>query len=150
MAKIILSLAAGALLSGCAAITPLSSLLSTPGSGPPPLQVHDQTSVTLAEDNFMLVKTNVSARSRGFSLLGLITIVPPTLTKAMNGLYEQSDMRVGKPQTLAHLIIERANTYWILFGIPEVDVRADVVEFKPAAKPEPKSEPVTPAGDTVR
>ena len=63
----------------------------------------------------------------------------------MNALYAQSDMRVGKPQTLAHLIIERANTYWILFGIPEVDVRADVVEFKPAAKPELKSGPVVQA-----
>ena len=123
-------------LSGCASLVPFSSLLSTP-TGPPPLQVHEETSVKLAEDNFLLVKTNVLGRSHGFSLLGLITIVPATLTKAMNHLYAEAQMISGRPQTVSHLVIEQTSSYYILFGIPEVNVRADIVEFKPAAHEPP-------------
>jgi hypothetical protein len=48
----------------------------------------------------------------------------------MDRLYAQAQMSPGAPQTIAHLVIEQTSTYWILFGIPEVTVRADVVEFK--------------------
>jgi hypothetical protein len=116
------------LFSGCAAIAPFTSLLSTP-TGPPPLQVHEQTSVKLAEGNFTLVKTNVTGRSKGFSLLGIITMYPATLTKAMNHLCATAQMREGEPQTVAHLVIEQSTTYWLLFGIPEINVRADIVQF---------------------
>ena len=134
MARIILCLAGASLLSGCAAITPFSSLVIAP-TGPPPLQVHEETSVKLARDNFLLIKTNVLGRSRGFSLLGILTIYPATLTKAMSRLYAGAQMHPGQPQTVAHLVIEQTGSYWILFGIPEVDVRADIVEFKPEARP---------------
>jgi hypothetical protein len=127
------------LVSGCAAIAPLSSLVSAP-TGPPPLQVHEQTSVELARDNFILIKTNVLGRSRGFSLLGILTIYPATLNKAMNRLYAGADMVSGRPQTVAHLVIEQTSSYYILFGIPEIDVRADIVEFKPTVKRRPSKE----------
>jgi hypothetical protein len=81
------------LLSGCASVVPLSSLLSTP-TGATPLQVHDETQVQLTQDDFVLVKTNVLGRSRGFSLLGLITIYPATLTKAMSQLYARESPRL--------------------------------------------------------
>jgi hypothetical protein len=133
------------LLTGCAAIAPISSLISSPSSGTPPLQVHEQTSVKLARDNFVLVRTNVVGRSRGFSLLGLITIYPATLSKAMNRLYAAAQMREGHPQTVAHLVIEQTSSYWILFGIPEVDARADIVEFIPSVKTQPRpSAPESP------
>ncbi len=118
-----------ALLTGCAAVAPLTSLISSPQSGPPPLQVHEETRVSLAQDDFVLIKTNVVGHSSGFSLLGLITIVPATLTKAMNRLYGVAEMQTGRPQTVAHLVIEQTSTYWILFGIPKIEVRADIVEF---------------------
>jgi hypothetical protein len=118
------------LLSGCAAIAPLSSLVSAP-TGPPPVQVNERTSVELASDNFILVRTNVVGRSRGFALLGLLTIYPATLTKAMNRLYGSAGMQPGRSQSVAHLVIEKTSSYYLLFGIPEVDVRADVVEFAP-------------------
>lgn len=73
-------------------------------------------------------------RSRGFSLLGLITIYPATLTKAMNRMYTSAHMELGQPQTSAHIVIEQTSSYYILFGIPEVDVRADVVQFNPLVK----------------
>lgn len=134
MVKGILLVVPCALLSGCAAVAPLGSLISTPQSGPPPLQVHEETTVSLARDNFSLMKTNVLGQSEGFSLLGIITIVPPTLTKAMNRMYASAEMEPGQPETVAHLVIEQTSSYWILFGIPKIEVRADIVEFKPEVK----------------
>jgi hypothetical protein len=97
------------------------------------LGVHDQTSVSLAQDNFVLVKTNVYGVSKGFSLLGFITICPARLTKAMDRMYASAEMRPGSAQTVAHLIIEPSSGYWILFGLPRVEVHADIVEFRPQA-----------------
>jgi hypothetical protein len=53
-------------------------------------------------------------------------------------------MRVGDPQTPAHLVIEQTTTYWILFGIPEVDVRADIVQFRAEVKAPSGSETSPP------
>ena len=131
MPRALLILALGPLIAGCAAIAPLGPLLEgTPhGGGGQPLQVHEQTSVKLAQDNFVLVKTNVWGQSKGFSLLGFITIYPATLTKAMARMYASAEMAPGRPQTVAHLVIEQSSSYYILFGIPQVRVRADIVEF---------------------
>jgi hypothetical protein len=134
MSKVLVALAACLLLTGCASIVPLSSLLSTPTGGPG-AQIHDETTVKLNESNFVLVKTNVTGVSKGFSLLGLITIVPPTLTTAMARMYSSAQMQVGQPQTISHFVIEPSTTYWILFGIPRVTVRADIVQFFPIATP---------------
>ena len=82
---------------------------------------------------FVLVRTNVSGVSKGFSLFGIITIYPATLDKAMDRMYASAEMRTGKSQTVAHLIIEHSGSFWLLFGIPKVEVHADVVEFLPAA-----------------
>ena len=146
MARVILCLGACIFLTGCAAVAPISSLLNTPtGAGNPPLQVHDETSVRLASDNFVLVKTNVVGSSHGFSLLGIITIVPATLNKAMNRLYANAEMKPGQPQTVAHILIEQTSSYFILFGIPQVDVRADIVQFRPPSPgPPPRNPPLPP------
>lgn len=144
MVRLILCFAIASLLSGCAAIAPFSSLVSAP-TGPPPLQVHEETQVKLAQDNFVLIKTNVVGRSHGFSLLGLITIYPATLNKAMNRLYVAAEMHSGEPQTIAHLVVEQTSSYWILFGIPEVDARADIVQFKPPPPRRPPPQPRPPA-----
>ncbi len=133
MVKVLLTVAAFMLLTGCASVAPLSSLLGAP-TGPPPLQVHEQTSVELDEGNFSLVKTNVLGKSNGFSLLGFITIYPATLTKALGRLYSHAQMREGQPQTISHLVIEQTSSYWILFGIPQVIVRADIVQFNHEAE----------------
>ena len=120
------------LVGGCAELAPVGSLISTPRSGSPPLQVHDQTIVKLEEGNFALVRTNVMGRSKGFSLLGFITIYPATLGKAVNRLYGAAQLRPGEPQFVANLIIEHSSSFWILFGIPRTEVHADIVEFRPA------------------
>jgi hypothetical protein len=147
MIRVLLGVVGCFLLNGCAALVPLSSLITTPSSGTPPLQVHEETSVKLAEGNFVLVKTNVVGRSRGFSLLGILTIEPATLNQAMNRLYAAAQLQQGRPQTVAHLVVEQTSSFWILFGIPEVNVRADVVEFQPPPKAPPAPPPEQP---TVR
>ncbi|PWU13375.1 MAG: hypothetical protein C5B50_19375 [Verrucomicrobia bacterium] len=106
-------------------------MITPPSNESPPLQVHEQTRVDLEKDNFILVKTNAWGHSDGFSLLGFITIVPPTLNKALQRMYATAEMRPGSPQSVAHLVIEKSTSYFILFGIPKVQVRADIVQFRP-------------------
>lgn len=132
--SLILMVIIGVLVTGCAAVAPLTSMIGSPHGGAPPLQIHEETKVDLARDNFELVKTNVWGQSKGFSLLGFITIYPPTLTKAMARMYTAAQMRPGQPQTVAHLIVEQSSSYYILFGIPKIEVRADIVEFSPEVK----------------
>jgi hypothetical protein len=139
------------LLNGCAALAPFSSLVSLPSSPPAP-QVFEETRVDLGRDNFVLVKANVRGESKGFSLLGVITMSPATVTKAMNRMYASAQLRVGEPQTLANLVVNQSSSYWILFGIPKVEVRADVVEFNPLVRAnrdgKSKPAPAKPPDDT--
>ncbi len=55
---------------------------------------------------------------------------PATLSKAMQRMYAAAQMQPGQPQSIAHLVVEQTSSYYILFGIPKVEVRADIVEFK--------------------
>lgn len=143
MQKLIVLLGLALLVSGCAGVATMpfsspSSLMTTPSAAT--LEIHSQTDIKLEGANFVVVKTNVVGQSKGFALLGVITIVPAKFTKAMNRLYGQSDMQSGRAQTLANLIMEKSSTYLILFSIPRVAVRADVVEFiseTPVLLPQP-------------
>ena len=83
MIKALFILVAGALLCGCTAVAPVASSMAGPLSQQP-VQANTHTAVNLSEGNFVVVKTNVVGRSKGFSLLGLITIYPATTTKAMS------------------------------------------------------------------
>ncbi len=147
--RVLMLVAACVLMTGCAAVVPFSSLLSGLQSGPPPQQIHDETRVDLFRDDFVLVRTNVIGQCKGFSLLGLITIVPATVTKATSRMYASAQMQPGEPQTPAHLIIEQTSSYYILFGIPKVTVSADIVAFRPLVhgrernghKPPPRGPP---------
>lgn len=117
-------------LQGCAAVAPFASALPglSPGAN---IAIHSETSVKLQEGNFVTVRTNVVGQSKGFKLLGFITIVPATLDTAMNRLYAQAEAQDGRPQTLAHLIVEHSGVNVILFSIPKVTARADLIEFLP-------------------
>jgi len=142
MIRLLLALVAVAFLCGCAAAVPAVSsgagLFSQPAI---PVQAHTVTSVNLAEANFTVVKTNVVGNSKGFSLLGLIPIYSPKVTKAMERMYAQADLREGAPTTPAHLVVEHSTTFYLLFSIPEVTVRADILEFSPKAAPDNGSKP---------
>ena len=120
-----------ALAGGCAAGSALSagSVIGSPNAEA--LEIHNNTDVRLQEKNFIVIRTNVMGQSSGFSLLGILTIVPAKFTKAMGRLYVQAEMQPGRPQTLANLIMEKDATYYILFSIPRTAIRADVIEFVP-------------------
>ena len=125
-------LAIAALCGGCASGSALSvaSLMGSPNASA--LEIHNNTDVRLQEKNFIVIKTNVMGQSSGFSLLGVLTIVPAKFTKAMNRLYVQAEMQPGRPQTLVNLVMEKDATYFILFSLPRTAIRADVIEFIPA------------------
>jgi hypothetical protein len=133
-----------ALGNGCAAASalPIGSIVGSPNASS--LQINNNTYVRLQEKNFVMVKTNLAGHSSGFSLLGILTIVPARFEKAMNRLYAQAEIQQGRPQTLVNLIMEQDSVYLILFSIPKTSVRADLVEFVPAndtgsqARPPPK------------
>ena len=134
------------LAGGCAAAAalPLGSMMGSPNAAA--LEIHNNPDVRLQERNFVVIKTNVVGQSSGFSLLGILTIVPARFTKAMNRLYAQSEMQAGRPQTLANLVLEQDSVYLILFSLPKTTIRADVIEFIPATAPEIPARP--PPGKT--
>src|ERR1051326_7784966 len=109
MARVIFPIVCSIVMSGCAAVAPLTSVLEG-GHGAPAndLEIHTQTDVRLQEGNFSTVRTNVVGSSEGFKLLGFITLYPATLNKAMNRMYAQAEVEHGRPQTFAHLIVEHS------------------------------------------
>ena len=139
-------LAVGLLLSGCTPALPLGSSLSALVGGNPLTELHEQTRVDLSQANFVVVKTNVVGWSKGFSLLGCVTIVPATVSRATSRMYGSAQMGLDHgAQTVANVMVEHSSSYWILFGIPKVEVHADVVEFRPpAAGREDRTRPPAP------
>jgi hypothetical protein len=127
------------LLTGCAGVAASTVLSVLPGVSSQDLR--NQTDVKLSEGNFVLVKTNVIGQSRGFAVLGFITIVPAEFNTAFSRLYSQAGMESGKAQTLTDIAIERTGSYWILFSLPRCTVRADVVQFVPGTGAKPVTDP---------
>ena len=121
-----------ALAGGCAAVStlPFTSMVGSPN--PSALEIYTGTEVRLQDANFIVTKTNVVGQSKGFSLLGFLTIVPAKFTTAASRLYTQAQMQQGRPQTLANMVMEKDSLYLILFSIPRTAIRADVIEFTPA------------------
>ncbi len=121
-----------AILSGCAAAATLPAASSLLPASTGNAAFYGSTIVRLDQGNFQTLKTNLMGHSKGFALLGLITLFPAKFTTALDGVYAQSEMKTGHSQTLVNLVTERSSTYWILFSIPKVSIRADLVEFKSA------------------
>jgi hypothetical protein len=116
---------------GCAAVAPFASTLAG-GAPSASLEVHSQTAVRLSEANFVTLRTNLVGSSEGFRLLGFITLRPATVNEAMTRLYATAQAQEGRPETLANLVVEHSGIYVILFSIPRVTIRADLIEFIPA------------------
>jgi hypothetical protein len=87
------------------------------------------TRVDLTKKNFTIVRANAVGYSRGFYFLGFIPIVSPSYANAMTDLYQKANISEGKAQALIHVSQERSTLYLILFSIPRLTVRADVIEF---------------------
>jgi len=140
MLKFVLIAGLALVLSGCAAFSTLPLVSSLVPYGSANANFHTSTAVKLDQANFTTVKTNVVGGSKGFALLGLITLSPARFSTAMDRLYAQAEIHTGRPQTLANVVVERSSTYLILYSIPRVSIRADVVEF---VAPSPASPPRT-------
>jgi hypothetical protein len=123
-----------ALVDGCAAMAPLGSAVSSVNPAGT-VGVFNTTEVLLQQKNFVIVKSNVIGQSKGFSLLGFITIVPAEFNKAMSRLNAQADLKPGTPRTLMNLALENESSYFILFSRPRTTIRADVIEFTPSTQP---------------
>jgi hypothetical protein len=130
-----------ALCSGCAALSllPVSSLVGSPNANA--LEIHNTTEARLQEKNFIVVRTNVTGQASGFSLLGILTIVPARFNKAMGRLYDHAQMQTGHSQTLVDIVMEQDSINFILFTLPRISLSADVVEFVPSAALEGQSRP---------
>jgi hypothetical protein len=111
---------------GCAPVPPLPFTLP---SGAGQASVLTLTEVNLAQRNYRVVRTNVVGTSRGFALLGLITVKPPDATEAFARLYEAGGISEGKALALINVIQQSSAPYFILFSLPDITFRADVVEF---------------------
>ncbi len=127
MQKIILLFGLALLAAGCSSVATLPSAISSLGGSA--LEIHQNTDVGLSQGNFVVDKTNVVGQARGFSLLGFITIVPARFQTAIGRLYTNAGVEIGKPQTLGNVVMEKSSAYYILFSIPRVYIRADVVTF---------------------
>ncbi|MDD5411803.1 MAG: hypothetical protein PHF31_10390 [Methylobacter sp.] len=121
-------------LTGCAAVPALpllSGLIPAPGG----TQVLTITAVNLYKQNFKIVKANAIGSSVGFSFLGLINLKSPRYDEAITKLYQSAGVSEGKAQALVNVVHENSSTYFILFGLPKITVRADVIEFTDSAAP---------------
>ena len=116
------------LVTGCAPIPPLPFTLPLP-SGSGQASVLTRTEVHLAQRNYRVVRTNVAGTSRGFALLGLISVKPPNAIEAFARLYEAGGISEGNALALINVLQQSSAPYFILFSLPEITFRADVVEF---------------------
>jgi hypothetical protein len=116
------------LVTGCAPIPPLPFTLPLP-SGSGQASVLTLTEVNLAQRNYRVVRTNVAGTSRGFALLGLISVKPPNAIEAFARLYEAGGISEGHALALINVLQQSSAPYFILFSLPEITFRADVVEF---------------------
>jgi len=93
--------------------------------------VLSQTHVTLTGNNFTIVQQNIVGQSRGFKLLGLISLRGASYTEAMSRLSARAQVQNGHPQAYANVVHESTSSNFILFTIPKVTIRADIIEFTP-------------------
>src|SRR5512146_1043391 len=109
MQQIIALLGLALLCAGCAGVaaSQVPSTLGTLNPNTSTLEIHNQTELKLSEGNFSVMRTNVVGQSRGFSLLGFITLVPARFQTAMDRLYGKAQMQAGRPQTLGNLVMEK-------------------------------------------
>ncbi len=140
---LVTGLVVGLIGSGCATVPAvLPGLLPTGGTS---VGVLTSTSIDLSKANYRIVRPNVVGTSKGFKLLGLITLKSSNYTKAMTHLYEQAQVAEGRPQAIANIVHERGGPYFILFSLPRVRVRADLIEF--IGESESTNHPPAGAGD---
>lgn len=98
-------------------------------SGKGVFKVSSGTQVDLSRKNYRVVKSNAVGSSSGFRLLGIIPFASPSYTSAMSDLYRDAKVQDGSAIALVNVTQEESGLYLILFYIPKLTVRADIIEF---------------------
>jgi hypothetical protein len=145
----IASIAVGYLLGclGCAAPATYSASILPGLGGAAPDTAHVVTTTSLSDANFRVVHTGAKGQSQGFVLLLFFNIIPTSLTDAVDRLYDDAELEPGGAWALANVMIERQARNFLLFGLPRVRVRADVVEFVAESETEGDAVERRPAHD---
>lgn len=87
------------------------------------------TSVDLSQKNYRVVKANAVGSSSGFKLFMFIPIVPTRYSTAMSNLQKQAGIAEGTAQAMVNVTQEESSIYLLLFSIPKLTVRAEIIEF---------------------
>ena len=116
-------------MTGCAAIAALPIDLPSVPSGAGPTSVLTLTEVHLRQRNYRVVQTNLRGASRGFALLGLITLKPPDATEAFAKLLAGVENLEGHAVAVINVMQDSSAPFFLLFSLPTITFRADVVEF---------------------
>jgi hypothetical protein len=116
-------------MTGCAAIAALPIDLPSGPSGSGPTSVLTLTEVHLRQRNYRVVQTNLRGASRGFALLGLITLKPPDATEAFAKLLAGVENLEGQAVAVINVMQDSSAPFFLLFSLPTITFRADVVEF---------------------
>lgn len=126
------------LTAGCPAIP---ALFSPSASGSQQVQqLQTTTTVHLYGQNYRIIKTNVTGSSWGFSLLGFITLKSPNYIKAVEQMYKEAGINGQRSQAIVNVAQQDTSPYFILFSLPKITLRADLIEFTgtaPATPPVP-------------
>ena len=94
----------------------------------------NETSVSLSNNNYKIVKASAKGVSRGFYLFGFIPITIPSYADAKSDLYKDSGVPIeGRSIALTNQAQDKSSIYLILFSLPTITVTADIIEFNSAS-----------------
>ncbi len=88
----------------------------------------DSARVSLSQANFRVIKPNARGSDVGFNLFGFIPIVSPSAADATDQVMDQVQSH-DRAIALTNVAEERGTTYLVLFSLPRIEVRADIIEF---------------------
>ena len=88
------------------------------------------TQVDLSRRNYRIIKANAIGSSGGFRLLGLIPLANPSYAQAMSRLYATAGRAEGRSLAVINVHEERTGVYLILFYLPSLIVRGDIIEWQ--------------------
>lgn len=96
------------------------------------LSNYTEINVELSKRNFRVVKPNLIGESYGFRLLGIIPIVSASYSRAMTDLSSESNISTNALGTEKNVLVgtvEETHTFLILFSVPKLTIRADLIEL---------------------
>lgn len=117
-------------LLGCASVPAIPAGLLTPQTTQRATLI--STTTELSRANYRVVRTGLKGESRGLVLLLFFNVVPTSLTEAVDRLYQAGVLEPGASWALANVVVEQEPRSFLLFGLPRIRVRADLLEFRPA------------------